>query len=69
LKTRGTEDSDLGLSDDMLEVAKKAGAVARLLDPLVLCRDLGKEVTYAPARRCETLDPEYQVAMSGSCLP
>ena len=68
LRTRASEGSAPGLGRDMLDVVQKAGAVARLLDPLVLCRDLGKEVTYAPHRRCETLDPEYQVAMDGSCL-
>ena len=67
---RGTIDgpADQALLHDMQTVMQKAGAVARLLDPLVQCRQTGREYSYAPRQVCETLDPEYQFAMNGACI-
>jgi len=51
----------------MQAVEHGAQTVARSLEPLAACEPL-RELSYAPAEAdCETLDPEYQVAMAGPC--
>ena len=55
------------LIDRMAAVERAAATVARSLEPIAICapRD---ELSYAPAAGdCETLDPEYQLAVAGPC--
>lgn len=59
--------------DDVLEgrmraVTQAANSAARLIDPLTACREAARAISYAPRPACESLDPEYQNAMSGGCL-
>jgi hypothetical protein len=53
----------------MDRVAQTASTVARALTPLATC-EVGSaeaQVSYAMPRNCDTLDPQYQVAMMGPC--
>ncbi|MCB1019789.1 MAG: hypothetical protein KDC27_07660 [Acidobacteria bacterium] len=65
----GTSSADQAvLAARAQSVVRTASAVARLIDPLTACREAERFVSYSPHPACETLDPEFQYAMSGACV-
>ena len=55
------------LVDRMRAVERAALMVARSLEPLAVCEPR-QQLSYAPVGGdCQTLDPEYELAMAGNC--